>query len=118
MRRLLGWEPAEVTSFEYDDDGRVVKAVTVRESEYSDLDRGWLLHSWEQDHAPRGEHGILMSEATDRANMGEFELSEPVTDYAMKTYIDGRELLKKKYGEEMLEYLTFHVRKKAPKPER
>lgn len=92
----------------------MTRAVTVREPEFSDLDRGWMLHSWEQEHAPRGEHGVLMSEATDRKNMGRFELTEPETDYAMKTYLDGLELLKKQYGEEMLRYLTFHVRKKNP----
>lgn len=86
--------------------------MTVREPEFSDLDRVWMLRSWENDHAPRGEHGVLISEATDRNNMGAFELSEPLTDYVQKALIEGRELLKKKYGEDMLAYLTYHVQKK------
>lgn len=114
VRRLLGWEPGEFTTFEYDEDGRLVSTVTVREPEFSDLDRAWMLRSWENDHAPRGSHGVLMSEATDRKNMGAFKLSEPVTDYAQKALIEGRDLLKKKYGEDMLSYLSFHVEMKDP----
>ncbi|MGC5019009.1 hypothetical protein [Micromonospora sp. DT47] len=40
-RRLDGWEPAESTSYEYDG-GRLVRSVTVRESEWSDADRAWM----------------------------------------------------------------------------
>lgn len=114
----MGWEPGEATTFEYDDDGRLSRAVTVREPEFSDLDRVWLLRSWDDEHAPRGAHGVLMSEATDRKNMGTFELSEPATDYAQKAWIEGRERLKQMYGEDMLEYLTFHLRKKTTPSQR
>lgn len=40
-RRLAGWEPAETTSYEYEG-GRLVRSVTVRESEWSDEDRAWM----------------------------------------------------------------------------
>lgn len=90
--------------------------MTVRESEFADVDRAFLLRSWDQDHAPRGPHGWLMSEATDRKNMGQFELSEPETDFAQKAYVEGQALLKQKYGEDMLAYLTYRVQKKTTRP--
>jgi hypothetical protein len=39
-RRWAGWEPTEVTTFEYDDAGRLIRAETVREAEWGELDRG------------------------------------------------------------------------------
>jgi hypothetical protein len=55
LRRLSGWEPAEVTTFEYDGD-RLVRSVTVR--------------------------GVPMSEATDPENAGKFVINDrPRVDY-------------------------------------
>lgn len=42
-RRLDGWEPAETTTYDYDDAGRLVRSVTVREPEWSEQDRAWML---------------------------------------------------------------------------
>lgn len=50
-----------------------------------------------------------MSDATDPKNMGRFKLSEPVVDFALKAQIEGMEGAKKKYGEKMLDYLSFRV---------
>lgn len=41
-RRLDGWEPTETTEYEYDDGGRLVRSVTVREPEWSEQDRAWM----------------------------------------------------------------------------
>lgn len=38
-RRFCGWEPRRVTTFEYDDAGRVVRSVTVTEPEWDDEQR-------------------------------------------------------------------------------
>lgn len=93
----MGWEPGEVTSFEYDDDGRMVRAITVRESEFSYLDRRWMLDSRQAEQAPRGSHGWLMSEATDPANQGKFFTPPPTTDFAALAEINGREEMEKVY---------------------
>jgi hypothetical protein len=42
-RRWAGWEPAEVTTYEYDDDGRLIRSTTVREAEWGEVDRGAML---------------------------------------------------------------------------
>ena len=38
-KRLLGWEPSEVHTHEYDDAGRMVRTVVTRESEWDDVER-------------------------------------------------------------------------------
>ncbi|WP_168436317.1 hypothetical protein [Microbacterium sp. K5D] len=41
--------------------------------------------------------------------MGRFKLSDPLTDFALKTQVEGMEAAEKKYGEKMLQYLSFRV---------
>lgn len=62
-RRLMGWEPAEVTTCEYDEGGCLVRSVTVREPEYDLSDLASLLRNRADSLAPRGSHGHLLSEA-------------------------------------------------------
>lgn len=38
-RRFCGWEPQRVTTYEYDDDGRLIRAVTTTEAEWDDEQR-------------------------------------------------------------------------------
>lgn len=40
-RRFLGWEPERVTTYFYDDAGRLVRSVTVTEPEWDDEERAW-----------------------------------------------------------------------------
>jgi hypothetical protein len=40
-RRFLGWEPRRVTTFVYDENGRLEQAITVTEPEWDDEERGW-----------------------------------------------------------------------------
>jgi hypothetical protein len=40
-RRFLGWEPRQVTTYSYDDAGRLVSSVTETEPEWNDDDRAW-----------------------------------------------------------------------------
>lgn len=63
-RRLFGFEPASVTELERDGEGRVVRVVTRRESEFSDTDREMLL-AYKQQQATLLPHGQPMDEATD-----------------------------------------------------
>ncbi len=109
----MGWEPAEVTTYEYDDDGRLIQSITVREPEFSHLDRAWLADSLKQEQAPRGSHGWLMSEATDPANQGKFFVGPPTVDFAARAEIEAREEAEKVYkGKIPLGALKFRVEKK------
>ena len=60
----------------------------MREAEYSDRDRALLLADLDAEHAPRGPHGVRISEATDAKYNpyspdaeGTF-VAEPLVDYA------------------------------------
>ena len=106
---MLGWEPAEVTTYEYDGAGRVVRAVTVREPEFSHLDRKWLLDSLKRAREPRGSHGWPISEATARENMGRFVVPQPTTDFAKKALVEAQEKASKEHGEDAMKYLLFQV---------
>lgn len=43
MKRLDGWEPLEETEHVYDADGRLVRSVTRRETEWDPEERGWMM---------------------------------------------------------------------------
>ena len=89
-RRLCGWEPAEVTLFEYDGDV-LVRSVTVREAEFTDDEVSLLLAS-RRVAASIGPHGVSMSEATDPSNRGKFIVNEsPRVDYARLAIDKARE---------------------------
>lgn len=81
-RRFYGWEPAEVTRFYYDDAGRLSHAVTTREPEFGDADRIALHAARDEQHAPRGRHGILLSDATDPAKQYRWKVPLPTLDFA------------------------------------
>lgn len=49
VKRLLGWEPQQVTEHEYDDAGRLVRSVTSVEVEWDDEQRAWMLALAEAD---------------------------------------------------------------------
>lgn len=57
-----------MTSFEYDGEGRLVRAVTVRESEFSPQESALLLASREIDAEPKNSLGTPLSESMDPAN--------------------------------------------------
>jgi hypothetical protein len=61
---LQGWEPRQFTSYEYDDEGRLVGTVTEAEPEF-DAEQLALLISYEDILADRGSHGLPLSETTD-----------------------------------------------------
>lgn len=56
--------------------------MTVREAEFSDIDRLALLASKWADGRPRGEHGILLEDAMSPENQFAYEATKPVEDYA------------------------------------
>lgn len=109
----MGWEPGESTTFEYDDEGRMVRAITVREPEYSHLDRSWMLESRRRDAEPRGRHGWLMSEATDPANRAKFFVPPPTVDFAEVAHAKAKEDAQKIYKDVYpMDSLVLKVEKK------
>lgn len=91
----MGWEPAEVTTYEYDGEGRLVQSVTVREPEFDDDERALMVAS---KRRVVGSHGIPMDEATDPANQFEFVGDAvPLVDYAEKAREDSRDRYYKQY---------------------
>jgi hypothetical protein len=64
VRRTYGWTPAEITSHEYDAEGRVIRTVVRAEPEFSAWDINLML-AYNAFEADKGPHGIPMSRATD-----------------------------------------------------
>lgn len=109
----MGWEPGEVTTFEYDDAGRVVRAVTVREPEFSAWDRAVLLADVAASRVPRGRHGLPLSEASDPANQFAFEVPTPRMDWAQKALDDAQEAFKKQNPKASMNALMWKVARRG-----
>lgn len=112
-RRLLGWEPGEVTTYEYDDDGRLLRAVTVREPEYSAWDRAVLLADVAASKVPRGHHGVPLHEAADPENQFAFEVPPPRMDWAQKALDDAQEAFKKQNPKAPMGALMWKVARRG-----
>lgn len=105
MRELHGHATETRT---YSPDGTLL-SVSFTEARFTPAEVGALLAARRAANEPRSRTGWPMSDATDPKNMGRFKLSEPVVDFALKAQIEGMKSLKKKYGEQMLEYLSVRV---------
>lgn len=80
--------------------------MTTREPEFNDRDRAVILADYDEEHAPRGSHGVLISEATDPKNnplspaaTGRF-VWEPVADFAQDALNKTRDERRKAVGDE------------------
>lgn len=89
------------------------RSVTVRESEYNDRDRALIAASHAADDAPRGRHGILMSEATDPANQFAFEAVGPREDFAQSAINKAHDAFEKERPKEDHRSISFGVRRRA-----
>ena len=115
---MLGWEPAEVTTYVYDGD-RLVKSVTVRESEFRDVDVAELLDLLVEDSKPRGAHGIPLETALSRdwdpSNLdgkGRFVVPAPTVDFAAKALSDAQNAFAKDHPDFDMSALRWTVQKK------
>jgi len=91
MRRLSGWSPAEVTTYEYDGD-RLVRSVTVRESEFTPDEVALRLALGRVKAVPRNRLGVPLSEAMDPANQFKFQpLDKPEMDWSEKVVEDKKD---------------------------
>lgn len=92
----------------YSPDGTLL-SVSFAEARFTPAEVGALLAARRTANEPRSRTGWKLSEATDKKNMGRFKLSDPLTDFALKAQVEGMEAAEKKYGEQMLKYLSFRV---------
>lgn len=110
---MLGWEPAEVTTYERDEAGAIVRAITVREPEFNSWDRAVLLADVAASKVPRGAHGLPLSETTDPANQFAYEVPNPVMDWAQKALDDQQALYKKQHPNSPMGGLLWKVARRA-----
>lgn len=62
--QLLGREPAEITIYEYDDDGRLTRSVTTREPRWTEEDIAWALAGIEEQADRCPKCSLPLSETT------------------------------------------------------
>lgn len=79
--------------------------MTTREPEFNDRDRAVILADYDEEHAPRGSHGVLISEATDPKNnplstaaTGRF-VAAPRADYAQDALDKARKARRDEVGD-------------------
>lgn len=77
LRRFNGWEPASETTYEYDPDGQLVRAVTVTEPEWDTGDRKWALALLELEADTCGGCGGPLTETTDADAEFGYEVPAP-----------------------------------------
>lgn len=80
--------------------------MTTREPEFNDRDRAVILADYDEEHAPRGSHGVRISEATDASNnplsteaTGRF-VAVPYTDYAQDALDKARKARRDAVGDD------------------
>lgn len=98
-----------MTTFEYDGQGRIIQAVTIRESEFSDWDRALLMSDRAKQRAPRGSHGLLLSETTDPDNQFAYKTKPPITDWAEKALRDAKKAYQKEWPSADMGALLWEV---------
>lgn len=105
----MGWEPGEVTTYEYDDGGRLIRSTTVHEAEFSAWDRAVLLADVAASKVPRGRHGLPLHETTDPDNQFAYEVLPPRMDWAQKALDEFQEAYKKANPKASLGALMWKV---------
>lgn len=88
-------------------------SVTTRESEYSDRDRALLLADWDAENAPRGSHGILMSEATDPATQYDWMVPLPTTDFVAAKIRAVQDAYSKQYPDADMRALLWRAERQS-----
>jgi hypothetical protein len=93
-----------------DADGRVL-SISVTESRFTPRDVAVLLASRRAERAPRGSHGMLLSETTDPANTYAYKAALPTTDFAAKALADAQKAYRTEFPDAQLESLLWRVEK-------
>lgn len=89
-------------------DGEVL-SVSATESRFTPREVACLLASRRAENAPRGSHGLLLSEATDPANKDTFTVPLPITDFAAKALRREQEAYEKRWGKDSMHDTLWRV---------
>jgi hypothetical protein len=84
-RRFHGWEPATVTTHEYDQDGRLLRSTARQEAEFDDSDRAMFLGLQEYEDGLCPNCGLPLDETTDGGNEFAYRHGERVRCHACGT---------------------------------
>ena len=92
FRRFSGWEPAETTTYTYDEAGRVLTATTVREPEWDEQEQAWMLALAEfEDEELCPVCGGPRSVCQAPENEGRFSVPPPTRCFVATAIADARE---------------------------
>lgn len=108
--RLLGREPRQVTTFHYDGQGRLARAITVRESEWLAEDRDAALAELleERGRCPGPCGGLPLDTTVGERNDGRFEAPPPYRCHACEAIIERQG----EWAGKEIRDLVFHVRRR------
>lgn len=112
-RRLWGWEPSVVTTYEHDDEGRLVSSTATPEPEFNDIDLA-MLAAWWEHKAETGQFGENLVEATSPdadpdnpqsthryvAGVAKGGQRLPLVNYAEKAVMDAQDARREAYPKE------------------
>ena len=88
VKRLDGWAPASVTEYEYDDDGRLVRAVTEQEPEWDETERGWMVALTAYRMSVHDQCGTYLPDSTGPAAEGAYRAKLPIRCHACTARMD------------------------------
>lgn len=92
-------------------DGEVL-SVSTTQSRFTPIEVARLLASRRAENAPRGGHGILLTEATDPANKDAFTVPLPITDFAAKALRREQDAYEKRWGKDAMHDTLWRVQMK------
>jgi len=130
-RVLSGWAPSELTEYEYDEGGRLLRSLSITESPF-DVEQVDLLLAIREYQRGLDQNGIPFERATsDQANPNPTPGSEqshpvrflahgPFTNWAEKSRLDAEDAYKKQSGDDVnLNGMFWTVEEKtyAPNPD-
>jgi hypothetical protein len=116
-RRLDGWEPAEIVEYEYDENGRLARALSTREPEFSEDDVALLLAHIRHQRSIQ-PHGYTLDEAispeadpSNRKGAYYFRAGAPYIDFAEKARLDEQRKFREAYPDADLSAYIFPIEK-------
>lgn len=83
--------------------------MTTREPEYDEGDRAALFAARDEERAPRGRHGILISEATDPDKQYRWKVPLPTLDFAQAELDKAKKRYLKAYPDADADALLWRV---------
>lgn len=91
----------------------MVRAVTVREPEFSAWDRALLLADVAASRVPRGAHGLPLAETADPENQFAYEVPAPRMDWAQKALDEAQAAFKSANPKASMNALMWKVARRG-----